>query len=117
MTGPIMLTPLLLGTGRLLWSLVGGNPEGYLAVPLFMGLVIGSMIPLPEADNTRRGDRVLARIRSDRATLATAPGLSLSPSQLALGVALWGPRILEDGPLAQLGHVLRLARPAGDMPD
>jgi hypothetical protein len=48
--------------------------------------------------------------------LATAPGLSLSPSQLALGVALWGPRILEDGPLAQLGHVLRLARTAGDVP-
>jgi uncharacterized protein (TIGR04222 family) len=114
-TAPIMLIPLLLGSGELLHSLVAGQFEGYFIAPIFMSLVIGAMIVLPEGGRTRRGDRVLARIRSDNAGLASTPSVSLEPDQLALAVAVSGPRILAGGPLAPLGRILEQAQSSDSM--
>jgi uncharacterized protein (TIGR04222 family) len=98
----IGLIKLIVGIGR-------SRPIGYLMLTLAVGLIVLIIMLARHPLRTRRGDRVLARLKRENAALqvtAVSNPDSLHPSDLVTALALFGPETLVHSGLASLAAVL-----------
>lgn len=100
----------LLGAIKIVVGLSRGRPVSFLVVGSIFLIVVGLFVLGRKVHRSRRGDRVLARLKLENAALrygAASHSQQLAGSDLVLAVGLFGVSILADGPLAHLVLALR----------
>ncbi|MFM9960179.1 MAG: TIGR04222 domain-containing membrane protein [Planctomycetaceae bacterium] len=106
----------LLGAIKIVVGLSRGRPVSFLVVGSIFLIVVGLIVLGRKVHRSRRGDRVLARLKSENAALrygAASHSQQLAGSDLVMAVGLFGVSILADGPLAHLVLALRPPPQAG----
>ena len=115
---PIITLAALLGLGL---AKVGlgwwrNRPVAFLVVLCILVTIALFTFALTPAHRTRRGTRLLARLKDEHAALqatATVAPSRMSYADIALAYALYGPVVLSMGPLAELNAAMKPRKDGG----
>ncbi len=100
------LLVVLLGLTKMFLGMSRDRPVGFLVMMLIGSVVV--LVILSTLLRTRRGDRLLARLKDENAALefSARRADNLLDSDLVLAVAVFGPAVLLGGPLAAMPAAL-----------
>ncbi|MGB7157100.1 MAG: TIGR04222 domain-containing membrane protein [Tepidisphaeraceae bacterium] len=112
----LMIGLLLLGIAKVVVGVNRGRPVGFLVALCIVTAIVAIVFAIRSSHRTRRGSRLLQRLKREHAALhatATVAPSRMGYADIALAYALYGPIVLSMGPLADLNHAMKPRRSGG----